>query len=51
MHSGDDRVRRYDETLPRGAVDEGGVVGQLEPTRPGERCEETPDALELPELV
>src|ERR1700738_2315365 len=51
MHSRDDRVRRYYETPPRGAVDEGGVIDEPEPARPREWCKETPDSLKFSELV
>src|ERR1700732_3788432 len=51
MHSSDDRVRRYYETPPRGAVDEGGVIDEPEPARPCERRKETPDPLKFSELV
>ena len=51
MHSSDDRVRRYYETPPRGAVDEGGVIDEPEPARPCQRCKETPDSLKFSELV
>src|SRR5262252_8996925 len=51
MHAGDDRVRGYNETAPRLAIHESGIVEKPEPARPGERRKETPDPLEFSELV
>ena len=48
MHSGDERVRGYDKTPPRRAIDERGIVDQPETAGPGKRREKAPDPLESP---
>jgi hypothetical protein len=49
MDTGDDRVCGDNKALPRGAIDESGVIEQAETARPGERCEKAPNALKLAE--
>src|SRR6185295_6875056 len=49
MHAFNHRIDRGDERLSRSALDEGGVIAEPKPARPGERRKKPPDAAELAE--
>ena len=47
MHPFDHRIDGDDEPLPRRAIDESGVVAQLQPAGPGNRREKASDPAEF----
>ncbi len=47
MHPGNDRVRCDDESPAGWAVDQCGVIAEIEPARPRQWCKKAPDALEF----